>query len=1406
MNASSKRNSKKNIPFGFGISDLDRLFENSSKLNVRQWSCAITGGNGSGKSILALHVAANYLANARENRQEGNPVRAPRVIYVSSDLSFEQAEAIWEGFGLNFMDARKIVLQKAYKEFKSQKELIEFMLENNPFANGEIKLIQIDPVNKEDVHKLLSYSSESDGTESSKMYFLDLQRNTTGDDWAFLNSLTGFLGTENPKKNGSDDTLRFSDLIIIDAVEGLQTITGEIDAYGEGRSRRARVAQLARNCTSTDTNLVFVIEKENDNIREPEQFITDYVFALRTKNDSDYIQRAIEIEKFRGCAHARGEHEIMFRTGKGTFSGDESHIDDPRITWLPTFFKEQSNGDTSKREIVDLIKKMGTQDVRLIFEKDFLKADSDKDLHKDPLRAIVSHFEKHGDLQHLAHIKVMESVHYWNAKFREDHYQLPLEQLPPTFGIDLVDSLLGKKPSSGSDSSHLHGTHQGAENLHPHSSMPTGSVTLFLGDAGTPKSKLARRFLSRALKTKNLRHELSRAETTPGDSPTPGSIVGGTAGSRSTLRPKKSGILVENDPSADDSDIGGIAIYFTTDMIDKSSVIDQLSEHIAQDINDEDPSKIANFNQQKARIRDHIKLMESDSTTARLFVRRLSARRLTTAYLLSVVKMQLEWAESQVERLNSGRKKNLIKKSDIRFVIDDWSQLIETHPNLAHDPLFLQSLLSLIRSKGVMTILVSTQPGKPYLSPTERNPSDLRRIDEQQVYFWNVSFHGERRTAITCLLDNKGDFDPEIYEIRSSNIKNSIECIKVSREFGFYSGLESGEAKRVPLEVRLVGHSDKTQHTNGVAFPTYYKQASDLLENLFSSADGKVLKVHHTDDYESQAVLADWTDGSPQGKTMVIQIDEFWNCRPNMLMNLERYWKKDVVAKWSQSESRFVQSDSESDVYALWQTLDQPECNSGKYESEEVDSAREKLLLAGKSIPEEDKNKDKNHVHRMNLSREDNHPYWEIDRIPLYWDFGFIIADKALWESCANNHVRDLRGKTWPIHEIWDQLCLPDDRIRNSGNCDGILRKRPVDWLAFISACHLISRQHPGTVPFDLESASSESIVCVLLEIWGSVTEQNLIEGDGINTTFNLLRKRESGQNSSEPNLRQLVEKHPTSLFIACSLVVQALSHIQGTHDRGTQKVNNSDRFVASRQFYSTASPLLIKSLESKRQLCSLRLPGQYSVRGDWYLSVPNGSRSWLLAERCIDILCSRRMNLLRLIDGIGLPVRDIVHDSKMKNIATSLLRWNKEIGRPESLSYGEVQKLGCYDEDVSGSTKKDEFYWLWRSSIRNYEREAFYLRRWIGRMLFDKRKWLNTVISDGVEGMLIDFFGACDMHARSRGKKNNIDEFEQFHGLFTSGHKGKSEAEYFWNMKETLQSALRKTATIQNGQLGQIE
>jgi len=506
MNASGKRNSKKNIPFGFGISDLDRLFENSSKLNVRQWSCAITGGNGSGKSILALHVAANYLANARENSSKDTPVKLPRVIYVSSDLSFEQAGAIWEGFGLDFMKARKAILEKAYKEFKSQKELIEFMLGEKPFGSGKIELNQIDPVNKEDVHRLLSYSHEPEGSELVKIHFLDLQRNTTGDDWAFLNSLTGFLGTESQRKvQGSENTKSFSDLIIIDAVEGLQTITGDIDAYGEGRSRRARVAQLARNCTATDTNLVFVIEKENDNIREPEQFITDYVFALRTKNDSDYIQRAIEIEKFRGCAHARGEHEIMFRTGKGTFSGDESHIDDPRITWLPTFFIEQSSrGENSKQEIIAQINKMGTQDVRLIFEKDLEKSTSDTDPGKVLLReAIDEHLKKYGELKHLAHIKVMESVHYWNAKFREDHYQLPLEQLPPTFGIDLVDSLLGKKPSSGSDSSHLPGTHQGAENLQPQSSMPTGSVTLFLGDAGTPKSKLARRFLSRALKTKD---------------------------------------------------------------------------------------------------------------------------------------------------------------------------------------------------------------------------------------------------------------------------------------------------------------------------------------------------------------------------------------------------------------------------------------------------------------------------------------------------------------------------------------------------------------------------------------------------------------------------------------------------------------------------------------------------------------------------------------------------------------------------------------------------------------------------------------------------------------------------------------------------------------------------------------
>jgi KaiC/GvpD/RAD55 family RecA-like ATPase len=1376
MNASGKRNEKKNIPFGFGISDLDRLFEISSKLNVRQWSCAITGGNGSGKSILALHVAANYLANARANISMDPPVKLPRVIYVSSDLSFEQAGAIWEGFGLDFMKARKVILEKAYKDFKSQKELIEFMIEGKPFESGEIELNQIDPVNKEDVHRLLSYSHEPEGSNSVKIHFLDLQRNTTGDDWAFLNSLTGFLGTESKRKvKESENTTSFSDLIIIDAVEGLQTITGDVDAYGEGRSRRARVAQLARNCTATDTNLLFVIEKENDNIREPEQFITDYVFALRTKNDADYIQRAIEIEKFRGCAHARGEHEIMFRTGKGTFSGDESHIDDPRITWLPRFFQNQSIDEKAKSFAIEQIKDLTSQKLRLLFEQDDGKK-TVREYSRSPLRkAVQKHFEQCGEPQHLAHIKVMESVHYWNAKFREDHYQLPLEQLPPKFGIDLIDSLLGTKPSLVSmDAPSADINREREFAVSKKEPKPTGSVTLFLGDAGTPKSKLARRFLSRALKTQELLDHIQ-----PG------------------RRSKR-----------DSVDSGGIAIYFTTDMIDKSSVIDQLSEHIAQDVYEEDPHANNNeFKTQKLKIKEYIESNESDASKSRLFVRRLSARRLTTAYLLSVVKMQLEWAISQVDRLKQ-QGSNSIEYSDIYFVIDDWSQLIETHPNLAHDPLFLQSLLALIRSKRVMSIFVSTQPGKPYLPPTERNPSDLRRIDEQQVYFWNVSFHGERRTAITCLLDNKGDFDPEIYEIRSSNIKNSIECIKISREFGFYSGLESGEAKRVPLEVRLVGHSDKAQHTNGVAFPTYYKQASDLLENLFSSPDGKVLKVHHTDDYESQAVLADWTDGSPQGKTMVIQIDEFWNCRPNMLMNLERYWKKDVVAKWSSGKKRFVQSDSESDVYALWQTLDKPEC--GNPETDEVQEARERLLLAGKYVSKEE---NINVVHRMNLSRPDNHPYWEIDRIPLYWDFGFIIADKSLWESCSNNHVKNLRGQVLQIHEVWNELCLIGDCIavegrRSESRCDG----KHVDWLAFISACHLISRQHPGTIPFDLESASSESIVCILLEIWASVAEDNMMEAKEKTKSFHPLRSRgyhskessTSSEHRTDPNLRQLVEKHPTSLFIASALVVQALSHIQGTHDRGIQKVTNSERFVASRQFYSTASPLLIKSLESKRQLCSLRLPGRYSVRGDWYLSVPNGSRSWLLAERCIDILCSRRMNLLRLIDGIGLPVRDIVHDSKMANIATSLLRWNKEIGVAEALTYGEVQKLGSLP--ANDNCDRDQFYWLWRSSIRNYEREAFYLRRWVGRMLFDKRKWLNTVISDGVESMLIDFFLACEKHAGTRGFSNKIERFDQFNIIFKAEGEGENEARYFWKMKETLQSALRKSASIQSGQSGQLE
>ena len=206
------------LPLRFGIASLDRLIDpdqagSESKHSIAAkatWTAAIVGPDGCGKSILALHLASTYwhdLALTYGQETDQNP---PRVIYVSTDLSHEQASTQWKGFGLDFPSWRELAVSAAYENCDRTSKHFE------P-ENTQLKLKQLQPTmgknsdNRDALASLLSSQSSE-----RCVYFFDLHSHTAGDDWGFINHLVGLL--PKAKKTNSNDVSN-RHLLIVDAVE-----------------------------------------------------------------------------------------------------------------------------------------------------------------------------------------------------------------------------------------------------------------------------------------------------------------------------------------------------------------------------------------------------------------------------------------------------------------------------------------------------------------------------------------------------------------------------------------------------------------------------------------------------------------------------------------------------------------------------------------------------------------------------------------------------------------------------------------------------------------------------------------------------------------------------------------------------------------------------------------------------------------------------------------------------------------------------------------------------------------------------------------------------------------------------------------------------------------------------------
>jgi KaiC/GvpD/RAD55 family RecA-like ATPase len=367
------------MPLNFGIPSLDKLLEIpnvKSKATFEATSMAILGPDGSGKSVLALHLASTYIAECIRYLEHphfkpkvpvtdaAGKLTLPRIIYISSDLRFESAKKVWRNFDLSHPTNRQIPFEQIWESMdrlgltRIPEALRTPGVKLNPlnvvltcFLPGSISSkaansteigSYLAPQPAEDPNKPTATLGFAVGTgylaprppkdrNSVEVAFLDLATHTAGDDWSFANSLIGQLGSiEAPRlKEGEEGELRdLKHLVIIDSVAGFETFVGKLDAHGEEQTRRARIAQCMRNA-GEHCHVVFVVEEPKDDERLPEEYVTDVVVRLRTSERGSRVERTVEVEKARARQHATGEHPFEIRGDQGTSTGEWENPDCP---------------------------------------------------------------------------------------------------------------------------------------------------------------------------------------------------------------------------------------------------------------------------------------------------------------------------------------------------------------------------------------------------------------------------------------------------------------------------------------------------------------------------------------------------------------------------------------------------------------------------------------------------------------------------------------------------------------------------------------------------------------------------------------------------------------------------------------------------------------------------------------------------------------------------------------------------------------------------------------------------------------------------------------------------------------------------------------------------------------------
>jgi hypothetical protein len=337
----------------------------------------------------------------------------------------------------------------------------------------------------------------------------------------------------------------------------------------------------------------------------------------------------------------------------------------------------------------------------------------------------------------------------------------------------------------------------------------------------------------------------------------------------------------------------------------------------------------------------------------------------------------------------------------------------------------------------------------------------------------------------------------------------------------------------------------------------------------------------------------------------------------------------------------------------------------------------------------------------------------EPDRIPFVFDFGFLACRERLWNEATKKDALPKRSEATPALEVRQKEARAVwDNLKEGGDCT---------WVDLLKAASYVAKwqtsQQSRSVPaFDLAMVAPETFSCLVLEIWFSEIYGRHPEVRDELTEL-MKHRRWTEPDAKQRTFSDLVKEYTNELYCTWLLLAETLDLAAF----GTRKEGFGFEFgrkpdpnaVVTRHWYKSAALLDSESDEADpMRFC--RLPGTFSVRGDWFLAAVRGSRSDRLVDRALELLSDQEANIDRMIRGLALPTRKVGKDEK--EILSSRLRgWHYKAG-PGTLTYADVLSLG--------TQPGRDFHWLWRGNLKNYHAAAPIWERWLYRVL---RRWKKT-------------------------------------------------------------------------------